>query len=507
VLAGALRWLRWEHTGALFNDGPQFLWIAQRMAADDWASALAHDYHPLYPLLILLGHLLGAPALDWESAAVGVSVLCGVLSVALLYGFVRDTFGWPAAPLAAALLAMHLRAVDFSSDVYSEAPYLAAFLAALWLGWRAMADRSTALAAWAGALAGVAYLVRPEGLGAGLVFAACVLLGVLRRIWSPVVAGRWLLACALGALLVGLPYATVVRVQDGSWALTRKKSVSLLARGGTRASDPSAALGPSPAPPVREHLPPPPSAQPTPARPTLLQALDRFQSKLLSAAGYPVALLLVLGVASLRGPPGLRGIFLLSLSGLYAGVLFALEWNVGYLSRRHAFPPLVPLFGYAALGMPVLGRGLLRLGRRMGLRRAASPGLALALGLAVAVVPGLVRQLPERRSGKVATRQAAEWLRNHSAQPLVVAARRVRVAYYARARYVPIPEPVEVGGIPALRAQGATHVILSADDLGPADWAALLERGDLRLLRRFDVRGDEALLLRLLPPGDPGGGV
>ena len=107
--AAVLRWVAWLRTAAMFNDGPLFLALARRMADGEWSAAVAHDYHPLYPLAIRLAYPLAG---DWERAAAAVSVLAGAAAVALLYRFLRDAFDARVALVGAALLAVHPYAIS-----------------------------------------------------------------------------------------------------------------------------------------------------------------------------------------------------------------------------------------------------------------------------------------------------------------------------------------------------------------------------------------------------------
>ncbi|MCK7498413.1 MAG: hypothetical protein MZW92_53120 [Comamonadaceae bacterium] len=142
--------------------------------------------------------------------------------------------------------------------------------------------------------------------------------------------------------------------------------------------------------------------------------------------------------------------------------LRALALNAGYVSKRHVLPPATLAFGYAAVGVPVLGGALVAVARRLG--RAGDPGpapraLALGLGLALLLAFALGKQL--RREGDDTSglqREAAEWLR---AQTLAqgpakgpVAADKVRVAYYAGAPFVSLRD-ARSPLLPWLRERGA----------------------------------------------------
>jgi len=112
---------------------------------------------------------------------------------------------------------------------------------------------------------------------------------------------------------------------------------------------------------------------------------------------------------------------------------------MGYVSRRHALPPLVPLFGYTGLGAFALASWFASFCSRRGI---AWPGRAspvlIAASIAVLIGVGeLATQREPRREEERAARSAAEWLRDHRS-PAPLAATRLRLGYYAGMPYVPL---------------------------------------------------------------------
>jgi 4-amino-4-deoxy-L-arabinose transferase-like glycosyltransferase len=501
--AALLRWLRWENTAVLFNDGPAFLQISRSMAAGDWSSAFSHPFHPLYSFLTaLVQRALG----DWEPAAVAVSVTAGGTAVLFLYLFLRDAFGWPACAVGAALLTVHYRAVNYSSDVQSDGLYLALFLAGLWLLWRAFRSASPGRAALAGAAAGLAYLTRPEGLGLAVVGAGLAGICTLRKQWRWGLGAAWVAALLVGTSLFVLPYAAALRAETGAWTLTQKKSVARLV--GLYGMAPERNLAPR----VGEAGPegstttlPSSSAQPEALPPAaarvprrVARAVGELSEATRRAARHEVVVLLILGLAVSRGRPGLRGELLLALVLLYGAVLFALTLNHGYVSHRHALPLVVACFGYAAVGIPVLGRWLGAALRR-GLAVPVGGGwAALALGLVPVMALALGHQLRPRRADAVAERQAAEWFRSQLASavesPAPVAARRRRIAYYAAAPYVSLRDVSPADPIGDLRKLGARYVIVDQDQGG----LSLAKNPEVRVVHRARAAGREACVLELL---------
>jgi 4-amino-4-deoxy-L-arabinose transferase-like glycosyltransferase len=489
-VAIAARVWRWVDTDAIFADGPRFIEIAQAAGAGEWTAVFADDFHPLYPVLTAAVQPWFG---DWENAAASVSIASGALAVVFLHGFVRDAYGAQPAWIAAAILALHPRVIDFSSDVQSEGLYLAMFLGALWAGWRVLSSSSVRAALACGCLAGLAYLVRPEGLGP---LALVGLLGFV-EVFRRRIAWRPALACALalgaGVVFTAAPYVWSLSDASGSLTLTQKKSVGALLgmderrRGGKgRLPAPSASL-----PGIRV-----PKAERIARETDALAAAKSLGKKSIKVFRYEVLLLFLVGLWSVRGHPGLRGRFHLLLVAMYGVVLFGLAMSSGYVSRRHCLPALVPLFGYAAVGVPVLGRFLAEQ-LRVPSRLAWAP---VAVGLSFVVVGSGIelaetrgeRHLVERLAGESIARTAA------TTRPIVATPRRY-AAYYAGAQHVPIqPTPYTLDSA-RLRAAGTTHVVLVESVLEPDEWAEVLSQPALEVLDRFEANGRSALVIAVGP--------
>ena len=144
-------------------------------------------------------------------------------------------------------------------------------------------------------------------------------------------------------------------------------------------------------------------------------------------------LLIAIGLYLARGRPGDRGMFIGMLVVVYAVVLYGLALNVGYVHRRHVLVPMLPLFGYAALGVPAVGHALLRmLGR--GTNFSETRVIAVSLVLIAAIT--LPKSWSAHREERLATRRAAEWLAGEQSLVGPVAARKYRDAYYARQAFI-----------------------------------------------------------------------
>ncbi len=498
-------------TAAIFNDGPHFLRLSELFANGSWTQALADHYHPLYPILIAaLSPFTSAPQL----AALAVSVLAGSASVAALYVFVRRAFDAQSAWIAGVLLALHPYAASFSSDVQSEGLYFAFFLGAVaWL-WRAIETAELRSAMAAGAMLGLAYLVRPEGLGLLAVAAAFALLRAWQRRWPLLTSVRWLAVVCVAAAVFAGPYVVHLRVSTGQWMLTQKKSLSELT------SSPDARLERERAPrtpagarlqtaptralePRTASLVPAAVAQLVPGRisgePRSLTALLELLRISQSALHASVAVLLGLGLYLARGRPGDRGLYLAAIVGVYAVAVYALTLNVGYLDRRHVLAPLIPLFGYVAIGLTGVAKRLLQLRRR-------SPGTAaqqaLAVWSCVAIVALLVlpKTFARHREERLATRRAAEWLASRSDRSGPVAAEKERTAWYAGEPFIRLVE-AEPGVDPSrLYRRGARFLVVDESQL--ARWQKLdaAVPGTLVELHRSEAAGRTAFVYAIAKP-------
>lgn len=509
LVAGAIRAIAWSHTSVIFNDGPVFLGMAEAIDAGRWAEVLAHPFHPLYPALIAL--VAQAP-IGFETAAIVVSIVGGLLSVVGIYLFVRQAFGRDLAWLAAWIVALHPWAVDFSSDVMSDGLYAGFYL----LGFAAMASLvekpRLGAALGCGVFAGLAYLVRPEGVG---LLVACGLLLAIRA-WLDARERRRILWATAGLLLaaglVMAPLVGSITRQDGELSLTRKKSLAGLAAGKAYVGVEADRTGRSGAAEVGPPIPLPRSSERTDAggaiRPPrtvvgFAEAVSRAGRTSLAAFRYEVALVALIGFWAIRSRRRwVREATVALPAVLYSGVLVLLVWGAGYVARRHALAALLPICAYAALGWRALCVGVidrLSLGNpERGARLKSSRSVCFLLVVVLCVVWG-ARDLRFRRVEREPLRLAAEWLHENAPSAARVAAQKLRVAYYAGAEFVPLPSGND-GRIEAyLRDQGVGWVVIDPDRLdehlglaaGVGEW--------LVPIHTVERAGRRALVLELRP--------
>jgi len=501
LLAVALRAAAWFRSAAIFNDGPRFLRQAQLFDAGDWTAALADAYHPLYGLAIAVTHRAGAASgadLSWEASGVAVSIAGGAIALVCLWGFVREAFGERYAWIAAVLFAVHSRGIEYTSDVQSEGIYLACYLGGVWLAWRALSRRSIGAAFGTGCAAGAAYGARPEGLGLALV-AAAVMLGVawVQR-WRWRIALGWGTALALGAALWVVSYTVAVHTATGTWSLTQKKPVAEF----LGAARPGRDVQPETSHPTLNGVDPLPRVLGTPRRGPAnweqgLDAAVDFLKTLKSSPRTAIWIVLIWGawVAVRRDGVGLRGCFIAAIAIAYTALLARLVVEAGYVSRRHALPPFLPAFGYAAIGTHELGLFVSQGWGRLRHRRTRGAAAAL-IGCVVMGAIALSHQWNPRRSDKLPERRAAEWLGDRTHGAGRVAGSGARVGYYSQMEFADLTrvDPAKLSD--TLIRNGVGFAIVNREAFVDA------LRADVRfeLLHREEVGGERALVFRLKPP-------
>ncbi|MEE8581359.1 MAG: glycosyltransferase family 39 protein [Myxococcota bacterium] len=516
--AALLRTIAWLRAGVLFNDGPTFLALARRFGDGNWWTALSHDYHPLYPLAISwVYRAIGS----WEGAAVLLSVLSGSVAVIFLYRFLRDSFDLHVARVGALILAIHPWAVAYSSDVLSDGLYLALFLAAIATLWRAMTSGGARLAAGAGVLSGLAYLTRPEGVGVVLIGLGGSALLVARGRWSVGRGVGWAAALCAGTILAMAPYLGVLRVQNDAWVLTNKKSVAAMVgldamrpSSGTplsgsayaRRGEPHSLLPGEPAATVTT-----PFAAAQRQNPSNMGRKERgVLGHLWRAAApglrYESILFVVVGLIARRRQLGRVDAMIGGSIALYLLVMSLLALGSGYVDRRHVLPPLVLTFGYAAIGVRIVGAAVLRVVSRWR-SFASAPGAraATVTGVAILLLVMLPVDLRARRADSVDARRAAEWLRAQPALEGPVATSKARIAYYAGRTHVPLRPAPPSEFVEYLRNSRARYVIVTEDDFRALTGSVTDEVGDLRLIHREGEGEHRVLVYEVLQavPADP----
>lgn len=400
-------------------------------------------FPPLVPVVLgLAAKVFG----DAHTGAVWVAVAAGTASIAPLALLARRLAGDLAGTVTAwiAALAPGLATLPATRGTGSETEYVLLVVAALWLVVAASdRDGSARLArlAGAGALAGLAYLTRPEGLFIGLAIGAAVVVpGLLLWRRRTPGAGRAVVtagaAFGLPLLVCVVPYVAYLHANTGSWSFTAKsQDVSLEAWHAVARGD--------------RH-----------ARDQVLYALDesgyRFadeRSSLTSLAREdPGGYLGIVGTNAGELAVNITGVTLLPLPVWALAVYGAWRHRgrsptaVALLVAAAALPLLTALAFFVqprylvvvpAVGAVLAGVGIVHLPRRA---RAAVIGLALVLCAAMSVQAFRGDDAgwwhPDEHTDQ---RLAGEWIADHTDPDERIMTRSLVVAHYGERHAVPIP--------------------------------------------------------------------
>ena len=226
VLAAAIRlYLAWQYF-CISSDGVRYIQAAQDFYAGNFTAGLSSLYPPLYPLMIAaLYPLIG----DWEVTGQLWSLVAGVFVLIPLFLLLRRIYGTNVAMVGVFLAAMAPFLARYSAHVRTESPFILLITVALLLFHTAIKDRSWNRFFYGGLIAGLAYLVRPEGVG--LIVVIPVALVVEWWFAKTVGLGRVFIGCLLtllGFLIFALPYVAHLAVDTGDWgAVSRKTNLAI----------------------------------------------------------------------------------------------------------------------------------------------------------------------------------------------------------------------------------------------------------------------------------------
>ena len=475
VAAFGVRWMIAARAPIIEVDGAYWAGLAAALERGDFRHGLSTAWPPLYPALVAVllriarvAGLAPGPAIA-EAGARAVSVLAGTLLLIPLHALARRLLSPRAATIAVLLAAFHPRLLQYSAAVLSEATFVLLLVGALALlvsSEESEGAAATSREAASGALFGLAYLARPEGL---LLAAAAWVVGLFRgrSAATPGAGGSFVArlrpAFVVAVLVVALPWLMFLHGTLGRWTLGEKGEYNFWrAFASEYAADFPAPAGLAARVNESPEIAPPPSTDRVHVpefalrRPGVVLARCAGNLATILVSTLPVTLYWALVpfalLALLRAwPPGAWPVAV----ALGAMPLLYAPFSVD----RRFFVPAVPLLLIAcAAGIE---RGESWLARRAGSAARARRGVNAALAVIVALAVGYAftkgsgfDQAPEHR-------RAGEWLgRNPEAgtaggeRPIVMS-RKPWVAFYSGGLIAALPDTAPDSLVALARARGA----------------------------------------------------
>jgi dolichyl-phosphate-mannose-protein mannosyltransferase len=230
VLGTGLRLWRLPQLGLVhFDEGVYALaglwaFLPGGLAAIDPAS-IAYS-PPGFPVLVGLAYLYLGPG---DVSAIGVSILCGAVTIPAVGWLAVRSFGRGAGAAAAALAAFAGPHVAFSRMALTDASFLLVWILALALGQRFLAQPGPLHAVALGLSVGLAQLLKYNGWISGIIVALTAALGHLlpppgHDLRRALATWGWGLLAALVAAAVYWPYFRFVERHGGYAALLAHQS-------------------------------------------------------------------------------------------------------------------------------------------------------------------------------------------------------------------------------------------------------------------------------------------
>jgi hypothetical protein len=410
------------------GDGVAYLRMAQGFAGGDAAAVLRSVFSPLYPLMVAGMHSV-LP--DWEFAGNMVSALMGTAAVVTIYAMTREVFERSELALgAAALAAIHPELAGYSASVRTEAGYVFLTTGTVWLLMRSLRTGRRGIAATAGVLGGLAYLYRTEGIGLAIAAMAGLIAAAL--VWRQGEFG-WAIGAAAffaaGFLAIAGPYLVYLRVSLGHWSVGREFTAAMMygmadaARNGEAWRN----LGYS--------------ANISPFTPLLADPQIYFRKVLsdlaVSAYNFVQALDPILAVALAAGL-WRRGRGLMKNFGeafLAAIVVFYYcGFAFSYTGTRFMVHLIPFTFGWVMIGVEAAVVTGASIARNAGWRM---PAEVIPIAVALALLPRTLWPIGYDMRG---IRYAGQAIARRQVKPDAVVAHDGRIAWYAGARFVPLPD-------------------------------------------------------------------
>jgi hypothetical protein len=141
-------------------DGILYIKIAKGINLGNLQGVTDYGFFNLYSFLIALFQMIFH---DWEYSGQMVSVVFGSLTIIPLFFLIRGLFNRNVAIVSALIFAVHPRFVEYSSDVLREPVFWFFSIAALWLAWEGISHKKSFLFVLSSMSTGFAMFTRVEG--------------------------------------------------------------------------------------------------------------------------------------------------------------------------------------------------------------------------------------------------------------------------------------------------------------------------------------------------------
>lgn len=477
VAAGLLGIYKVVTAACISNDSVLFLEFADQLAISPVKAIRSYDQHPGFPMMLYAARqvlqIFCGPILSAEEKILlgqGIVLLCRLLTLAAVYLIFTRFSRRQAAFLNTFFVLLIPKYANHGSDVLSDWPALLFEALSLLLCLKGIASLRRRYFFVAGAAAGAAYWIRPEGL----IFVPVLWIYILIRCIRFSDNRRSLCLCGLAMTLAALAVISPYIAMKG--AIFPKKDLGDFTQEAFLPESGPAAAGS----PWAAGLSHPASAA---AIPRAMESVFHFleeAANLLLLMIVPWGFIIIRNVLSFwRNSPPRQ--FLVVFILLWIILLVGLHAFTGYLSNRHLMPLVVFSFGWVWEGIVRLLGPLAHPPRRL--------RTYVLLFSALALLPWIVKLPRPLHADKDIYKQAGLWLRQAVPPEHRLAVFDNRIGFYAQRRYK----------------------MVTANLLHTAEWAVLSNPPDPSFplppqavrIKTGIPRMEERMQIFRLPPGPP----
>ncbi|MBE0534407.1 MAG: hypothetical protein IH624_01970 [Phycisphaerae bacterium] len=429
------------------NDGVEYIRFARRLTHDP--ANVISKYPAGYLMIIWFAHyvfaLLGADAsnLSWATSAQAATLLFRILSTIPLYYVGKSLVGGSKSFLALLILGFLPYPARFISDVMRDWPFVLFLFCGLCLLLRRDLHAHWRSFFWVGAAAGIAYIIRVEGLQLLVYGVLSLTVYLCRR------RDRMMPAHAVSAFLL---MAAGFAVTCGWYIGMKQERVPDKLRefiDAVRAHQDTETL------PARDRIAGVGGLSRAEYVPDdfvkgelfrgFLKILNRVSQNLLHFFAAPAVLGLYLHFRNRRyfAVPEFQAA---GFMVVYIAMLLMLYHCYGYVSRRHVLPLTLMALYYVPDGLLVLAHRIAALGRlaHVSRRKAVRTGLCFNVLLAAGIIACLPKLLDAGRSDKTPYRTVAAWLSENTSPDQAVVSSDMRIPFYADREGIPDEGPAYV---------------------------------------------------------------
>ena len=404
------------------GDSPAYIQMAKSFFAGNFSAGLAEDYPPLYSLFVTAAYSITH---DWIIAGRLVSFIFSILTIVPIYFLTKELFGEKVANVASVFFIFQPAIGGYSVRIISEPTYVFFFVSAVWLSWKAISTQKHSLLFAAGAISGLSYLVRPEGLGVAIVTCLYVSFHDLLRVkynYRKKIIHICMLV--LGASIFVFPYVLHIKNETGRWELSKKKSI-LTAITGKAFGDsvPDASVSTAARIPAYSML-----------EDGYLKTLLGLTAAFIKACHYLLFLLLLFGLIRRK---------VISRQGKYESfiililIFYFLVLSLFYVSDRHLISLIAMCLFWAAIGFCELYQYVsIRMPQRLVEAMPILRGRTFALMLIAVILSSSAEAFRPQDRDKIGRKKTGLWIKENCKESPRILTDSVRLAYYAEAEAV-----------------------------------------------------------------------